>query len=139
MAEPLITAESPADVAATVRSVTAQLARRGITLFATIDHAAGARDAGLTMPDETVLIFGNPTAGTPLMQKDPRVGIELPLRLLIWDDGGTTRIGYTDPAALTQRYALDDVAENLNRMRGLLATIVAEAVGTPDDAGRLPV
>ncbi len=139
MAEPLITAESPADVATTVRGVTDQLARRGITLFATIDHAAGARAAGLTMPDETVLIFGNPMAGTPLMQQDPRVGIELPLRLLIWDDHGTTRIGYADPTGLTQRYALDGAAETLSRMRGLLAAIVTGAVGTPGDAGRLPV
>jgi uncharacterized protein (DUF302 family) len=131
MTETLITAESPADVATTVRTVQALLERRGVTLFATIDHAAGARAAGMELADETLLVLGNPRAGTPLMQQDPRVGIELPLRLLVWDDGGTTRIGYADPVDLAQGFALDGAGTTLQRMRELLAGVVAEATSRP--------
>ena len=129
MSEPLVTATSSVDVAATVRRVTAAVQRRGMTVFATIDHAAGARAVHLTMPEETVLIFGNATAGTPLMQQDPRVGIELPLRLLVWDDGGPTRLGYADPRDLAQRYELGAGGETLERMREVLTAVVAEVVG----------
>jgi uncharacterized protein (DUF302 family) len=61
------------------------------------DHAAGARTVGLELPDEVVLVFGSPTAGTPLMQADPRAGIDLPLRILVWSDDGGTRVAFRDP------------------------------------------
>ncbi len=125
MAEPLVTATSPTDVSGTVQRITSLLQERGITLFATIDHALGAREVGLQLAAEVVLVFGNPAAGTPLMQRDPRVGIELPLRLLVWDDGGTTRVGYTDPTRLTREYELSDASEALHRMRDLLAGLIA--------------
>jgi hypothetical protein len=67
----LIEAEVPGDVATTVDRVTAALHARGVTLFATIDHAAGARALELALPDEVVLVFGNPAGGTALMQADP--------------------------------------------------------------------
>jgi uncharacterized protein (DUF302 family) len=125
MAEPLVTATSPTDVSGTVQRITSLLQERGITLFATIDHALGAREVGLQLAAEVVLVFGNPAAGTPLMQRDPRVGIELPLRLLVWDDGGTTRVGYTDPTRLMREYELSDASEALHRMRDLLAGLIA--------------
>ena len=76
------------------------ISQAGMTLFAQFDHAAGARDAGMELADEVVLVFGNPHAGTMLMQADPRVGVELPLRMLVWSQGGQTLVGYNDPKEL---------------------------------------
>ena len=71
-----------------------------LQLFARIAHAAGARKADVELEADVLLIFGNPSVGTPLMQADPRVGIELPLRMLIWDDADGTHVGYLDPHEL---------------------------------------
>ena len=119
--------ESPHTVPATVDRVIAALGRRGITLFARIDHAAGARNAGLALADEEVLIFGDPRAGTPLMQADPTVGYELPLRLLVWDAGGQTKIGYRPPTELASDFAITAQLETLRRMENLLQQISAES------------
>jgi uncharacterized protein (DUF302 family) len=102
------------------------LERRSITIFATIDHAAGAREVGLER-DETVVVFGDPWAGTPLMQKDPAVGIELPLGVLVWAERGTTKVGYEDPTALAGGYRLEELQGRLERMRAHLAELAAEA------------
>lgn len=123
----MITTVSPHSVEETVERLRGSLERRSITVFATIDHAAGAREVGLELPDETVVVFGDPRAGTPLMQKDPTVGIDLPLRVLVWDERGTTKVGYEDPTELADRYRLDETQERLERMRALLADLAAEA------------
>ncbi len=123
----LTTIDSVHSVPATVDRVIAALGRRGISVFARIDHAAGARKAGLTMADEEVLIFGDPRAGTPLMQVDPTIGYELPLRLLIWDAGGQTKIGYRPPTELADVFAVASQLETLRRMENLLGQIAAEA------------
>jgi len=123
----VITTVSPHSVEETVERLRGSLERRSITVFATIDHAAGAREVGLALPDETVVVFGDPRAGTPLMQKDPTVGIELPLRVLVWDERGATKVGYEDPTELADRYRLDETQERLERMRALLAELAAEA------------
>ncbi len=123
----MITTVSPHSVEETVERLRGSLERRSITVFATIDHAAGAREVGLALPDETVVVFGDPRAGTPLMQKDPTVGIELPLRVLVWDERGATKVGYEDPTELADRYRLDETQERLERMRALLAELAAEA------------
>jgi uncharacterized protein (DUF302 family) len=81
----------------TVARVLDAISQKGLTVFAQFDHAAGARDAGMDLSNEVVIVFGNPRAGTPLMQADPRVGIELPLRVLVWDQDGQTLVGYNDP------------------------------------------
>jgi uncharacterized protein (DUF302 family) len=123
----VITTVSPHSVEETVERLRGSLERRSITVFATIDHAAGAREVGLELPDETVVVFGDPRAGTPLMQKDPTVGIDLPLRVLVWDERGTTKVGYEDPTELADRYRLDETQERLERMRALLADLAVEA------------
>jgi uncharacterized protein (DUF302 family) len=125
----LIETEAPGDVAATVQRVTAALHARGITLFATIDHAAAARTVGLALPDEVVLVFGNPAGGTALMQADPRAGIDLPLRMLVWSDAGTTRVAYRDPQELADTFAVGGARDTLDRLRGLLDQIAAVAAG----------
>jgi uncharacterized protein (DUF302 family) len=124
----LVEAESPHDVATVVERITAALRARDVTLFARIDHAAGARAAGLELPDEVVLVFGSAAGGTPVMQADPRAGIDLPLRMLVWDDGGTTRVAHHDPAELAEQFALGGRTETLAVLRGLLDRLVAAAV-----------
>lgn len=122
----LTTVKSAHSVPVTVDHVIAALGRRGITVFARIDHAAGARKAGLQLADEELLIFGDPRAGTLLMQADATVGYELPLRLLIWDAGGQTMIGYRPPTELRGDFAVADQLETLRRMEDLLGQITAE-------------
>jgi uncharacterized protein (DUF302 family) len=102
---------------------------RSLTLFAEIDHAAAARRVGLELGDEAVVVFGNPRAGTPLMQSNPRIGIDLPLRVLIWDDGESTKLGFHDPRELASRYDVGQHKERLDKMADLLAEVVAEAAG----------
>jgi uncharacterized protein (DUF302 family) len=114
-------------VAETVSAITSALSERGIQVFAEIDHAAGARAAGLELSDEILIVFGNPAVGTALMQADPRAGLDLPLRILVWDDGGQTRIAYHDPRGLADAYDLTAGAETLDRLNGLLRAIAALA------------
>ncbi|HEY2398453.1 MAG TPA: DUF302 domain-containing protein, partial [Solirubrobacteraceae bacterium] len=122
---PLEVANSRHPVAATADRLIAALEDRGITVFARIDHAGGARAAGLELPDEELLVFGDPSAGTPLMQDDPQAGYELPLRVLVWQAGGDTLVGYRPPAELAERYAVAERDELLARMRKLLERLVA--------------
>ena len=82
----MIVKRSASAYADTVSRLLEAIEERDLTVFARIDHAAGARAAGLELASEEVVAFGNPRAGTPLMQSDPRVGIELPLRILAWED-----------------------------------------------------
>jgi uncharacterized protein (DUF302 family) len=117
---------SPHSVAATTERLLQALGDRGITMFARIDHAGGARAAGLELPDEELVVFGDPRAGTLLMQLDPQVGYELPLRLLLWDAGDGTLVGYRPPTELAQRYAVGEQTELLGQMTGLLEVLVAE-------------
>jgi uncharacterized protein (DUF302 family) len=124
-----LTATSAYPVDQTVTRLRGAIERRGITVFAQVDHAAASREAGLELADEQVLIFGDPRAGTLLMQDDARVGYELPLRLLVWSDGATMTIGYRQPAELGERYELDGHVEVLERMAGLLGRLIEEATG----------
>jgi uncharacterized protein (DUF302 family) len=125
----LVAAVSPHGVRATIERVLAELETRGIQVFARIDHAAGARAAGLELSDEEVVIFGDPHVGTLLMRSDPEVGYELPLRLLVWDAGGQTMIGYRAPTEIAADYRLTDRVAVLQRMTALLEQLVAEAIG----------
>lgn len=80
---------------------------KGLMLFAHIDHSAAARDVGLTMQEAHVLIFGSPKAGTPLMVASPLVALDLPLRVLVWQDqDGHTWVSYTSIAYLAERYSI---------------------------------
>jgi uncharacterized protein (DUF302 family) len=101
----------------------------GLQVFARIDHAAGARKADVDLEPDVVLIFGNPRVGTPLMQADPRVGIELPLRMLVWQDPDGTHVGYLDPRELAGRYALDGQQQTLERQAAALTELAAAAAG----------
>jgi uncharacterized protein (DUF302 family) len=101
----------------------------GLQLFARIDHAAGARKAGVELDANVLLIFGKTDVGTPLMQADPRAGVELPLRMLIWHDSDGTHVGYLDPRDLASRYALDGHQATLERQAAVLSAVAAAAAG----------
>ena len=127
----MIRIRSSHDHATLVRRLIAAIEADGMKVFARIDHAAAAREVGLELADEELIIFGNPKAGTGLMQADPAVGIELPLRVLAWSDGDGTWLGYSDPRELAQGYALATQAATLAAMASLLADITARAAGDP--------
>lgn len=124
----LVTTTSPHGVSATIDRLLGALATRGVQVFARVDHAAGARAAGLELPDEEVVIFGDPRVGTLLMQSDPEIGYELPLRVLVWDAQGQTMIGYRLPTELSLDYQVTDEITVLERMTSLVAQLVAESV-----------
>jgi uncharacterized protein (DUF302 family) len=127
--EQMIVKQSSSAYAETTDSLIAAIERRGLTVFARIDHAAGAREAGLELDDEQVIVFGSPLSGTPLMQSDPRVGIELPLRMLVWREAGDVLIGYRDPRELAASYDVLAQQATLERMAALLDELAAEASG----------
>jgi len=83
----VLTVVSSRGFAETLSRLVDAVARRGLTVFAQFDHAVAARDVELELAGEVVVVFGNPRTGTPLMQQDPRIGIELPLRMLVWIAG----------------------------------------------------
>ena len=110
----IITTSAPGSVAESVAALVQSVRDHGMTVFATIDHSAEARRHGLELRDTTVVVFGSPTAGTPVMQASPLTALDLPLRVLVWDDGGRTRMSYTDPEVLAARHHLsDDLAARL--------------------------
>ena len=121
--------EVETDVPTAVARIEQALQRLGITVFARIDHAAGARAVGLELPDEVVLVFGDPAAGTLLMQVDPRVGLDLPLRMLVWARDGRTAVGYRDPHRLEIDHVTASVRQVLDRMTGLLERLARAAAG----------
>jgi uncharacterized protein (DUF302 family) len=118
-------AQSPHSVAVTIDRLVATLKERGMTVFARVDHAGAARGVGLELVEEELLIFGDPRAGTLLMQTDAQVGYELPLRILAWDAKGRTLVGYRAPGELAERYALSEREELLERMTATLEELVA--------------
>jgi uncharacterized protein (DUF302 family) len=91
----------------TMNRLEAEVRAKGMTVFAHIDHAAGATAVGLSLRPTELLIFGNAKAGTPLMNSVQTIGLDLPLRALVWQDAsGSTWLSYNDPAWLAQRHGL---------------------------------
>ena len=109
-----------------IDALRAGLARRGIHVFAVIDHAAAARAAGLELHDETVVIFGDPGVGTALLLADARAGIDLPLRIVAWSDGQRTHVAYRDIRDLSEAFDVASEHEVIGRLGALLPQLVAE-------------
>ena len=127
----VVTASSAHSFVETLSRLQAELLARGMTVFATVDHAAGAAAAGLTLRPTTVTIFGSPRAGTPLMQARQTIGLELPLKMLVWeDDEAKVWISYDDVAALARRYDIDPSLSPISAMSAGIAAL-AEAAGRP--------
>ena len=105
---------------------------KGMTVFARIDHAAGAAAAGLSLRPTDLLIFGNARGGTPLMQANQTIGIDLPLKVLVWQDAsGDTWLSYNDPGWLSKRHSLGQQADAASHvLTAALDGLAAEASGS---------
>lgn len=125
----IVHTRSPHSVGDTVDLLTQAIHGGGATLFAVVDHSGEAERAGLSLRDTKLLIFGNPKGGTPAMVAAPAIAIDLPLKLLVWqDDNGAVWISHTDPDWLAVRYGLIiDLTAPLSA--GALAAKVAGAGG----------
>ena len=122
-----IVKSTPTNFLTVITALRSALKRRGIREFALIDHAAGAREAGLTLAEETVIIFGNPRVGTALMLADPRSGLDLPLRVLVRDAGGRTEVVYRNVRQLTEEFDLEPAVETVSQLATALDDITTEA------------
>lgn len=111
----------------TVARLRTALDARPLTLFAVVDHSEGAAGVGLTLPPSTLFIFGNPRAGTPLMQADPRMGLELPLKMLVYEVDGEVRIAYPNILQLAADYGIGPDDAPVDRIAETLGGIAAEA------------
>jgi uncharacterized protein (DUF302 family) len=105
-----------------------EIRSNGMDVFAPIDHAAGAAKAGLTLSSTEVIIFGNARGGTPLMQSVQTVGIDLPLKALVWQDAsGKTWLSYNEPGWVAQRHAIDNKDAVLSKMSDMLRAMAKKA------------
>jgi uncharacterized protein (DUF302 family) len=112
----------------TVERLKGLLAKRGIQVFAHIDHAAEAAKVSLPLRPTQVLIFGNPQAGTPLMQSRQTIGLDLPLRALVWEDeAGRVWLTYHPPSLLAHWYGITDRAEAVEALDAGLAALARAA------------
>jgi uncharacterized protein (DUF302 family) len=110
----------------TVARLSDLVAAKGMTLFAVIDHRAGARSVGLDLTDTTVVIFGSPTAGTPVMAAAPLAALDLPLKVLVWADGQQTMLAYAPPSTLASRYGFsEELAERLAGIHAITDAAIA--------------
>ena len=121
----IVTKLSPRPVAGTVARLADILGAKGVRLFAVIDQSAAAREAGLQLRDTALVIFGSPAAGTPVMAASPMAALDLPLKVLVWDDAGQTKVSYYAPAVLAARHRLGpDLAQNLAAIDGLTDALI---------------
>jgi uncharacterized protein (DUF302 family) len=130
--EGLVTIASKFGPEETLDRLKGEIAARGLTLFAAIDHAKGAQEAGLSLRPTAVLIFGNAKGGTPLMLANQTIGLDLPLKALVWQDrADQTWVSYNDPVWLARRYGLSPEAEKIAAALGSgLQTIAQKAAGS---------
>ena len=128
----LITRRSAHDFDATLGRLSASLEANGITIFARVDHAAGAASAGLFLRPTTLLIFGNPAAGTPLMEAAQTSAIDLPLKMLVWEDAsGIVNLSYNDPSWIAARHNLvGDVGKAVTAMATALDALARHSTGS---------
>ena len=123
----ITTKVSPRSVAETVSRLTGILAAKGLKVFAVIDQSAEASQVGMPLRETTLVLFGNPAAGTPVMVAAPMSALDLPLKVLIWDDQGQTKVSYYGPAALAARYDLTaDLTAKLAAIDPLTDALVAQ-------------
>src|ERR1700758_3640731 len=112
----------------TIDRLEAEIRRRGLTMFARIDHAAGAAEVGLILRPTELIIFGNARGGTPLMQSMQTVGIDLPLKAVVWEDASAkTWISYNEPGWIAQRHGVSDAKGVVSKMSALLSSLTRKA------------
>ena len=127
MTLPPTTKASAYSYAETVARLSAAITAAGSTIFATIDQSAAAQSAGMNLRPTTLIVFGNPKGGTPLMDAYPLVALELPLKILVWEEGGGVKIAYVPMSAIAPRYGLEGTNARVAAMDASLAK-VAESV-----------
>jgi uncharacterized protein (DUF302 family) len=112
----------------TMDRLEAEIRAQGMTVFARIDHAAGAAEAGLELRPTELIIFGNARGGTPLMQSVQTVGIDLPLKALVWEDAsGTTWLSYNEPSWIAQRHNIPNAEPVVSKMSVALSAMSRKA------------
>jgi uncharacterized protein (DUF302 family) len=132
-ADGLITLASSFDPKETMDRLEAEIKAKGMTVFARIDHAAGAAKVDFQLRPTELLIFGSAKAGTPLMQANQTIGIDLPLKALVFEDtAGKVWLSYNNPRWLAERHGLGaDAAPILDAMTAALKTVAAKATRLP--------
>ncbi|WP_298823874.1 DUF302 domain-containing protein [uncultured Capnocytophaga sp.] len=113
----------------TVAAIQKTLNSKGITIFATIDHQAAAKAVGETMQPATVLIVGNPKVGTALMQENPLLAIELPLKILIYEEGKTINIRYEKVAAIAEKYHIKQNFSTAEKIDAAMLQLIKSTIG----------
>jgi uncharacterized protein (DUF302 family) len=128
-ADGLIAVKSPHSVKETLDRVETAAKSRNLNVFLRLDHAAGAKKAGKSLRPTELLIFGNPQGGTPLMECAQSAGIDLPLKVLAWQDAADqVWVGYNDPQFLADRHGAKDCGPIVQKLRGALAGLVKSAL-----------
>jgi uncharacterized protein (DUF302 family) len=128
-ADGLIVKDSDFGVTKTVDRLGIALERKGITVFKRINHAKGAESVGMKLAAAEVIFFGTPKLGTLLMQSNPMIGLDLPLRALVWKAAdGSVKLAYTDAAWLANRHGITDKAKVFKKMAGALDKFTEMAV-----------
>ncbi|MBX2884295.1 MAG: DUF302 domain-containing protein [Granulosicoccus sp.] len=120
--------ESPHDVATTIDKLTTALESKGMSIFGRVNHSANAEKAGMNLRPTELLIFGNPKVGTPLMNCAQSVALDLPQKMLAWqDEDGTTHLGWNDPMHLKSRHSIEGCDEVLQKVSQALSNFAAAA------------
>jgi uncharacterized protein (DUF302 family) len=116
----------------TMDRLIAEIGSKGLQVFARIDHAAGAAAVGLSLRPTELIIFGNARGGTPLMEASQTTGIDLPLKVLVWQDApGKTWLSYNEPSWIVQRHHLGIKAEIVDKLAAALSTLSRKAANLP--------
>ena len=127
----VVTKLTPRSVHDTTAKLTTMISAQGMKMFAVIDQAAEARQVGLTLRETTLVMFGSPKAGTPVMAAVPLSALDLPLKVLVWADGDQTKVSYYSPQSLATRHDLTpELAGNLAGINPLTDALVA-SLGSP--------
>jgi uncharacterized protein (DUF302 family) len=130
--EGLTTIASSHNPEETINRLEAEIGAKGMTVFARIDHAAGAAEVGLTLAPTELIVFGNARGGTPLMQSVQTVGIDLPLKALVWKDAtGKTWLSYNEPSWIARRHGVADAEQVVRKMAAALSAM-ARTAASPD-------
>ena len=124
----LISIQSPHGVSATADRLETILKEKGMTVFTRVNHAQGAEGAGLTLRPTELVLFGNPKVGTPLMQCQQQVAIDLPQKALIWEDAeGVVWFSYNDPEYLVRRHSIEGCEAAVKKIQGALGSFAEAA------------
>lgn len=129
ISQPVLKTVSNADFATTNARLKAAIETRGLTLFNTIDHAAGAARVGETLAPNTLYIFGNPKAGTPLMKTNPAMGLHLPLKAQVYEANGKVYVSVSNIRAITRAAGVNELSPVIENISKALKAIKSEATG----------